>query len=150
MKKGEMLSAAIHLATNAHHGQFDKGGSPYILHVLRVMSLLKDSDEELQSIAVLHDVVEDTKTTYTDLALAGMSARVIEGVKLLTKQRGQTYAEYKAGVLGSLDAMRVKLCDLRHNTDFRRLRGVSETDVQRMAKYMQFYNEIETKLKEYQ
>lgn len=150
MKKGEMLSAAIHLATNAHHGQFDKGGSPYILHVLRVMSLLKDSDEELQSIAVLHDVVEDTKTTYTDLALAGMSARVIAGVKALTKQRGQSYQEYKSEVLNSLDAMRVKLCDLRHNTDFRRLRGVSESDVARMAKYMQFYNEIETKLKEYQ
>lgn len=147
MKKGEMLSAAIHLAVNAHHGQFDKGGKPYVLHVLRVMSFLKEDDEELQCAAVLHDSVEDTDTTYADLRDAGMSERVIETVRLLTKQRGQTFQEYKEGVLSSVDAMKVKLCDLRHNTDFRRLKGVSEKDVARMAKYMAFYVEIETKLK---
>lgn len=146
MKKGEMLSAAIHLAVNAHHGQFDKGGNPYILHTLRVMSYLKDNDEELQCAAVCHDVVEDTKTTYQDLRNAGMSERVIDCIRLLTKQPGQTYEEYKEGVLSSVDAMKVKQCDLRHNTDFRRLKGVSDKDVERMAKYMKFYNEISIKL----
>lgn len=47
MKKGELLSKAIHLATNAHHGQFDKGGNPYILHPLTVLDLLNTNDELL-------------------------------------------------------------------------------------------------------
>ena len=67
MKKGEMLGAMLLLATNAHAGQFDKGGNPYILHPLRVMSFLKTDDEELQCIALGHDVIEDTSVTYRDL-----------------------------------------------------------------------------------
>jgi GTP diphosphokinase / guanosine-3',5'-bis(diphosphate) 3'-diphosphatase len=153
MSKGELLSKAIHLATNAHHGQFDKGGNPYILHVLAVMNLLEDQlwvqgpDEELQAIALLHDVIEDTKTTFQDLKDAGFSDRVIDAVRLLTKMPGQTYEEYKAGVFSNLDAMRVKSADLTHNSDIRRLKGISERDTQRMARYHQFFLEIQSRLK---
>lgn len=146
MTKGEMLDKAIHLATNAHHGQFDKGGKPYILHPLRVMSFLKTDDEELQCIALLHDVVEDTDTTYVDLGAAGMSLRVIEGVQALTKQKGFDYDTYKAQVMGNRDAMQVKMADLRHNTDIRRLKGVKEKDIKRMAKYHEFYVELKAAL----
>lgn len=141
-----MLDKAIHLATNAHHGQFDKGGKPYILHPLRVMSFLKTDDEELQCIALLHDVVEDTDTTYVDLGAAGMSLRVIEGVQALTKQKGFDYDTYKAQVMGNRDAMQVKMADLRHNTDIRRLKGVKEKDIKRMAKYHEFYVELKAAL----
>ncbi len=148
MKKGELLSKAILIATNAHANQFDKGGNPYILHPLRVMSYLKDADEELQSIAVLHDVIEDTSITWTDLFEAGMTHRIVNALGLLTKMPGQTYEEYKAGVLSSVDAMKVKLGDLRHNTDIRRLKGVSEKDIARMAKYHMFYMEIKSSLEQ--
>jgi guanosine-3',5'-bis(diphosphate) 3'-pyrophosphohydrolase len=146
MKRGEMLSAAIHIATNAHHGQFDKGGNPYILHPFAVMGLLEVEDEELQCMALLHDVVEDTNITYNELRDAGMSDRVIEGVKILTKQRGQSYEEYKALVFSSRDAMIVKMADLTHNTDIRRLKGVSQKDIERMTKYHVFFLEIKSKL----
>jgi (p)ppGpp synthase/HD superfamily hydrolase len=146
MKKGEMLDKMLVLATNAHHGQFDKGGRPYILHPLRVMSFLKVDDEELQCIALGHDVIEDTSTTYVDLRTAGMTERVIEGIRALTKVPGETLDEYKARVFASEDAMQVKLCDLRHNTDIRRLKGVTDKDIARMAKYHQFYLEIQTRL----
>jgi (p)ppGpp synthase/HD superfamily hydrolase len=147
-KKGEMLSQAIHIATSAHHGQFDKGGVPYILHPLRVMSYLKTDDEELQCIAVLHDVIEDTSATYKDLTAAGVSHRVLVAIRCLTKQPGQTLEEYKACVFANHDAMKVKLCDLRHNSDIRRLKGVTDKDLDRMAKYQRFYMEIQTKLQE--
>jgi (p)ppGpp synthase/HD superfamily hydrolase len=62
MKKGELLGKVLVLATNAHAGQFDRGGKPYILHPLKVMHYLKTDDEELQCIALLHDVIEDTDT----------------------------------------------------------------------------------------
>lgn len=146
MKRGEMLDKALHLATNAHHGQFDKGGRPYILHPLRVMSYIREDDEELQCMALLHDVVEDTDTTYSDLLEAGMTLRVCEGIMALTKERGYTYEQYKAKVFTNHDAMRVKMADLRHNTDIRRLKGVTEKDIQRMAKYHQFYLELKQKL----
>lgn len=146
MKKGEMLDRMLVLATNAHHGQFDKGGRPYILHPLRVMSFLKTEDEELQCIALGHDVIEDTKTTYVDLREAGMSERVIEGIRALTKVPGETYEEYKARVFANRDAMEVKMCDLRHNSDIRRLKGVTEKDIARLVRYHAFYLEIRARL----
>lgn len=141
-----MLSAAIHVATNSHHGQFDKGGNPYILHPFAVMGLLETVDEELQCMALLHDVVEDTRITYQELRDAGMSDRVLEAVKVLTKQRGQSYEEYKTAVFSSKDAMIVKMADLTHNTDIRRLKGVSQKDIERMTKYHTFFLEIKSKL----
>ena len=142
MKRGEMLDRMLVIATNAHAGQFDRGGAPYILHPLRVMSFLKTTDEELQCIALGHDVIEDTRVTYRDLADAGISTRVMDGIRALTKVPGETLEEYKARVFANPDAMQVKLCDLRHNTDIRRLKGVTEKDIARMAKYHTFYLEI--------
>ncbi len=148
MAKGKMLGAMLVIATNAHNGQFDRGGNPYILHPLKVMHYLKSDDEELQCIALGHDVIEDTSVTYTDLREAGMSVRVIEGIRALTKVPGESYDEYKLRVFASPDAMRVKKQDLRHNTDIRRLKGVTEKDIARMEKYHRFYIEIETRLSE--
>ena len=146
MRKGEMLAQMLHIATSAHHGQFDRGGNPYILHPLRVMSFLKSDDEELQCIALGHDVIEDTSVTYKDLREAGMSERVLAGIRALTKQPGQTYEQYKEGVFANEDAMRVKQADLRHNTDIRRLKGVTEKDIARMAKYHLFWLELSARL----
>ena len=143
-----MLAKMLLIATNAHAGQFDKGGTPYILHPLKVMHYLKTDDEELQCIALGHDVIEDTNVTYKDLREAGISERVIEGIDALTKRLGETYEDYKERVYVNRDAMKVKLCDLRHNTDIRRLKGVREKDLERMAKYQRFYLEIQTKLQE--
>jgi guanosine-3',5'-bis(diphosphate) 3'-pyrophosphohydrolase len=148
MRKGEMLDKMLVLATNAHHGQFDKGGRPYILHPLRVMSFLKTDDEELQCIALGHDVVEDTKTTYQDLLDAGMSQRVVDGIKALTKVPGYSYDDYKQQVMANKDAMLVKMADLRHNTDIRRLKGVTTKDLDRIEKYHRFYIELQSKLTE--
>jgi (p)ppGpp synthase/HD superfamily hydrolase len=146
MKRGERLDKALLIATNAHHGQFDKGGTPYILHPLKVMHYLKSNDEELMCMALLHDVVEDTKVTYKDLRDEGMSERIISALKCLTKQPGQTLEEYKEVIFSNTDAMKVKMADLRHNSDIRRLKGVTEKDLARMAKYHLFYLEIKARL----
>lgn len=146
MKRGEMLDKMLQIATNAHAGQFDKGGAPYILHPLKVMHYLKSDDEEIQCIALGHDVIEDTSVTYQDLRDAGISERVISAIRSLTKQPGQTLDEYKAEVFGNKDAMLVKMADLRHNTDIRRLKGVTEKDIARMAKYHAFYMELKARL----
>ena len=51
------LEKAIKIAVEAHTGQVDKGGNPYILHPLRVMLSLETEEERI--VGVLHDVVED-------------------------------------------------------------------------------------------
>lgn len=142
-----MLSKMLLLATTEHHDQTDKAGKPYILHCLKVMHYLRSEDEELMCIALGHDLVEDTDVTYTELFHKyKFSNRVIEGIRALTKKRGQTYDEYKEQVFASEDAMRVKMCDLRHNSDIRRLKGVTEKDIARIKKYHQFYLEIKERL----
>jgi len=146
MKKGELLGKVLVLATNAHAGQFDRGGKPYILHPLKVMHYLKSDDEELMCVALLHDVVEDTKTTWADLKEIGCTDRVLDAVSALTKMPGQSYDDYKEEVFSNEDAMRVKMADLRHNTDIRRLKGVTQKDLERLAKYNQFYLELQAKL----
>lgn len=144
----QMLNNAIVLAAIHHADQYDHGGRPYVLHVLKVMHYLKSDDEELNCIAVLHDIIEDCKqVTYGLLIAQGMSDRVIAGVKALTRVPGQTEQEYQAGVLANRDAMQVKLCDLRHNMDVRRLKGLRQKDFERMEKYVRFYHEIEQTLK---
>jgi (p)ppGpp synthase/HD superfamily hydrolase len=142
MKKGELLNKMLVLATNAHEGQYDKGGNPYILHPLKVMHYLRSNDEELQCIALGHDIVEDTGVTYSQLREEGFTDRVIEGIRSLTKVAGETYDEYKERVKMNGDAVKVKMADLRHNTDIRRLKGIAEKDIARVAKYHQFYLEL--------
>jgi len=142
MRKGELLNKMLVLATNRHAGQFDKGGNPYILHPLKVMYYLKSDDEELQCIALAHDLVEDTDTTFTELNDMGFTKRIIEGIRALTKMPGESYDEYKLRVKANGDAVKVKMCDLRHNTDVRRLKGITEKDLARMEKYHRFFMEL--------
>lgn len=142
MKKGEMLNKMLVLATNRHAGQFDRGGNPYILHPLKVMYYLKSDDEELQCIALAHDLIEDTDTTYAELREMGFTERVIKGIASVTKVPGESYEEYKEKVKSNPDGVKVKMADLRHNTDVRRLKGVTEKDLTRMEKYHRFYLEL--------
>jgi len=146
MKNGELLNRMLTLAVNAHSGQFDKSGNPYILHVLKVLHYVRSSDEELNCIAVGHDLFEDTSVTANDLYNLGMTKRIVDAIFCLTKMPGQTYNEYKDAVFSNKDAMIVKKSDLRHNSDIRRLKGITEKDIQRMVKYHNFYVEIEEKL----
>jgi len=125
----------------------DKQGQPYILHPLKVLSLLKTDDEELQCIAVGHDLIEDTDTTVKDIYEMTESSRVVNGISALSKTgHGETYEQYKEKVFASRDAMLVKLADLTHNTDIRRLHGISEKDIKRLDRYCKFYTEIKERL----
>lgn len=142
MNKGKMLCKMISLATERHAGQFDKGGRPYILHPLTVMHRLRTDDEELQCIAVGHDLLEDTATTQSELIALGFSDRVTMGIAALTKLDRETPEHYWEKVKTNPDARRVKIEDLRHNSDIRRLKGVTEKDVKRMVRYHEFYLDL--------
>lgn len=124
IKKGELLEKALVLMVNSHSGQFDKGGNPYQLHPLACLMMLQNEDEEIQCVALLHDVPEDCNVSFQHLLDVGFSERIVNAVKLLTKQNGQTHEEYLEGILSNKDAMIVKQADLRHNSDLTRLKGM--------------------------
>ena len=63
-----MLDKMILIAATEFAGKFDKGGNPYILHCLKVMEYLHSEDDELNSIAIGHDLIEDTNVALTGRA----------------------------------------------------------------------------------
>lgn len=136
------LAKMLVYATVGHDGQFDKGGKPYILHPLKVMHYLKTDDEELMCIALGHDLIEDAGWTAKTFLDEGFSERVVAGIVAMTKVKGESYEDYKARVKANPDAVLVKMADLRHNTDIRRLKGVTEKDLARTKKYHEFYLEL--------
>jgi (p)ppGpp synthase/HD superfamily hydrolase len=124
MPAEQQVEQAIALASRYHKGQRDKNREPYILHPLTVMFLVKDyvpEDEpdmyrDARTVAVLHDIIEDTSLTAVGLAYFGFPPHIVEAVKTLTrKQNGETYMEYIAEVGKSRLASYVKLADLAHN-----------------------------------
>ena len=129
------LEKAIAIALQAHEGTVDKAGQPYILHPLQLMMQM-DSDEA-RITAVLHDVVEDSDITLADLANSGFSAKVLDALALLTHNKESvTYADYIAAIKGNPLAKKVKLADLEHNMNIRRLQTpLSEEDLKRLNNY---------------
>lgn len=131
-----LLQLAIELATQAHFGQKDRAGMPYINHPLRVMQACNTVEEKIA--AVLHDVVEDTNVTFADLATQ-FPPEIVEAVRSLTHAPEDTYEEYVEKVARNPIAVQVKLRDLTDNMDVRRLSVISDTDVERLRKYLKAY-----------
>jgi hypothetical protein len=107
------IEKALQIAALAHEVQKDKEGLPYILHPLRVLSRVEG--EEAQIVAVLHDVVDDTKVTLEDLRRAGFSEAVLGAVDCVTHRQDQPYADYVIGCKHNPIARQVKLGDLADN-----------------------------------
>lgn len=111
---------AMRLAYDAHQGQQDKGGDPYIWHPLRVgFSLLPDVDACI--LGILHDVREDGHVTDAQVEhILGGNRALIDALILLTRG-DEPYGQYIQRCATSLLATRVKLADLRDNLNPLRL-----------------------------
>ena len=129
----ELTIKAMNLAYNAHHGQFDKGGVPYIFHPIH---LAETMDDEISTcVALLHDTVEDTDVTLEQLA-KGFPREIVEAVDLLTHRDGVEYFEYVRAIKQNPVAVKVKLADLAHNGDPKRIcnQGNAEKRREKYAK----------------
>lgn len=135
LESKEALDVAIYIAAKYHRGQEDKGGEPYILHPIRVMMGLGLQDYELMAIAVLHDVVEDTEYTLQMLKYRGFSNRVVAGVDALSIRDNEERDDYIKRVRSNPDAVRIKIQDLRDNTDIMRLLSIEDRDIRRLKLY---------------
>jgi (p)ppGpp synthase/HD superfamily hydrolase len=128
------LERAIAIAAEAHAGQQDKAGAPYILHPLRVMLRLSSNDERM--VAVLHDVCEDCPGwTFDRLRSEGFSDQVLKALDSVTKRDGETYEDFVTRAADDPVGRAVKLADLHDNCDLSRIANPSERDFARIEKY---------------
>ena len=130
-----MLSTAISITARAFEDKKDKGGKAYILHCLHVMNQMDQNDEELMCIAVMHDLLEDTDRNAKELFIEGFSERVVNGVEACTHLLNESYENYIKRVSLNEDARKVKLADLKHNSDITRMKGLRKKDFDRLEKY---------------
>ncbi len=113
-----LTKRAAEIAYNAHMGQRDKAGMPYIFHSYHVAEQMKD--EMTVCAALLHDVAEDTAVTLEELAKE-FPPQVIEALRLLTHDPKDDYMDYVAKIKGNPIARAVKIEDLKHNSDISRM-----------------------------
>jgi hypothetical protein len=93
------------------------------------------NDEYKTCVALLHDVVEDSSYTIQDLIEIGFPTQVIEAIIVLTHSKDMPYFDYINRVKNNPIATRVKIEDLKHNSDLTRLNEIIDEDLKRMEKY---------------
>jgi hypothetical protein len=127
------LERAVAISAEAHAGQVDKAGTPYILHPLRLMLEMETAEERIA--AVLHDVVEDSDWTLERLRGEGFSPAVLAAVNALTRRADETYEDFVLRAGRDPIGRRVKLADLRDNCDLSRIANPTRKDLDRVARY---------------
>lgn len=132
----ELTCKAMMTAYNAHHGQLDVNGVPYIFHPYHVAEQMKD--EITVCVALLHDVVEDTGVTMDELA-AEFPDEVIGALKLLTHEPGTDYYEYVKRICTNPVARAVKMGDMLHNMDETRIYDKSRVSEERLKHWREKY-----------
>jgi len=144
---GLFLEKALMLATYYHKGQVDISGQPYIMHLLSVASRVETVRQK--TIAVLHDILEDTDIPEHILSVYFRSD-IVDGVVALTRRGGVYYDDYIDGIMNHYDpdVVLIKIADLRHNCDPIRLGILKDHDVTRMNKYMKALGKLEQTLRD--
>ena len=129
----DILTLADQIAQEAHKGQRDKGGRPYINHPRYVAKCV--DGVFFKAAALLHDVIEDSDFTADDLRNRGIPDSVVTAVEVLTKKKGEPYNEYLSRISYNEIAKTVKIFDLKHNSDLSRIEHPDENDLARLNKY---------------
>ena len=124
---------ALKLCFEVHKEQIDKSGLPYVFHPFHLAEQMDDENSVI--VALLHDVVEDSEMTFEDLEDMGFNEEVMDALRLLTHEDDVDYFEYVNKIKENPLAKKVKLADLRHNSDASRLEKLTQRDIERANKY---------------
>src|SRR5687767_14233042 len=125
----KLIESSLNIALRAYAGKTDKAGREYIHHALRVMAKMK-TDLEM-SVALLHDVLEDSAITAEQLLAEGIPAEVVEAVICLSKNENEDYQDFVARAKKNQLAAKIKVADIEDNIDTLRLASLDETDLAR-------------------
>lgn len=124
---------AMRLMFEAHKNAWDKSGVPYVFHPFHVAEQMDDETSTI--VALLHDVIEDTDYTLSDIRGMGFSEEVCEALDYMTHREGVPYMDYVRHIKENPIATKVKLADLTHNSDRTRFDEMTEFDYKREEKY---------------
>lgn len=105
---------AMRIAYDAHSGQRDKAGTPYVFHPYHLAE--KMTDEASTCVALLHDVLEDTEVTEHELSRI-FPPEIMDALRCLTRKNGVDYFDYIRNVRMNYIARIVKIEDIKHNMD---------------------------------
>lgn len=116
MDDTERYNRALQFAAEKHKGQYRIGGAEYITHPLAVAEIVRadGKDTDCQITALFHDLLEDTDATEEEILQYG-NEKILEAVKLLTKQKGYVMQEYVSAIRKNDMAFAVKGADRLHN-----------------------------------
>ena len=147
MYYSELVKKACVIMYDAHRDDVDKGGYPYVFHPFYLATQMED--EESVCAALLHDVIEDHGDRYSfdDLARAGFPEPVMRTLRLLTHGDGVPYMDYIRALASDPIARRIKLADLRHNTDTRRLNGARSRKYDQYMQAIRYLEELDQERK---
>ena len=109
----QYLHKAITIACDAHQGQSSINGEPYILHPLRLLIKAKSNEEKI--IAALHDVIEKSNISLSDLKNQGFDQNIIGSIDSLSRRRSESYVDYIARLMKNNISVKIKLLDLADN-----------------------------------
>ena len=131
-----IVAKALELCKKHHADQIDKNGRVYYEHPIRIATFAESDEEKI--VALLHDIIEDTPLTAIDLENNGISKECIEAILLLTKLNGESYGEYirKIKLSGNKLAIKIKILDLKDNSNLTRISLLTEKDLVRTEKYI--------------
>ena len=123
----DLIRRAYDYGLKMHEGQLRHSGEPYFSHPVAVAAILTEQrlDDATIITALLHDTIEDTKSTYTEVArlFGDEVAKLVDGVTKLTNlelssaqsQQAENFRKLFMAMSEDLRVILVKLADRLHN-----------------------------------
>lgn len=140
----DQLLLAEKIAKKVHEGQKDKAGVDYFEHVKTVSKMGNTLNEQI--VGYLHDTIEDSDMTFSDLESYGFSTFILNAVEAITRKDNESWNAYIRRVGGNSLATKVKLNDLVNNSDLSRISQPKKVDFDRVKKYKQAISKLEKQL----
>lgn len=149
IKNDDIYTKAAKIVNRLFKDKLDKGGNSYLNHLYHVSNSFEDIN--MKTIGLLHDVIEDTIITTSDLRQVGFNNEIVNVISIITKEDHELYSDYIDRILKSnnMYAINIKISDIKHNMDLSRIKNPNEKDIERIErKYKPQYKKIIEYLKE--
>lgn len=136
---------ALELINEYHAGQM-YGDKEYVYHLLGVAKLVRDAGGSIieQTVALLHDIIEDTECTAHKLRVAGLCEEIVEAVIAISRLKMQDQRTYLKQCWNNPISRNVKRWDSFFNLMHSMREGNSKR-IQKYTKVIQFLDEYKSK-----
>lgn len=142
-----MMELALKIVEYAFIDKKDLVGAPYIDHIKRVADRLKNKSKDIQTVALLHDLLEDCPEWNKKVLGCFFYEEIVDAVESITRRENEAYNNYINRVSLNRYATVVKIADLQDNMDMTRLKEITDKDIIRLKKYLSSYQFLTEEIK---